>query len=263
MLDNKQSPLWPGSAKQVEIIATDTKAIKEENNSLIQENISLKKSLHSEQVLHNNIYKEWKELKELTREAELQQYKHISRPPVSKAVFTGLLVITSLLTIFTVYNLTANRGGTVLPKVSASASIDTSSRSNTPEPELHNFDVVSIESAKKEITPSPQVFANRSASNKELKITHSTDLTTYKTGTTVYSSNNSVGYKVKSKAYFYNQPDMNTRRNAFVIHWNNRYATLQPLDEKNGFIYVVFTNHAGQTSKGWLMKSDLYMNESR
>ena len=64
-------------------------------------------------------------------------------------------------------------------------------------------------------------------------------------------------YKIISKAYFHNEPDESTRRNAFVNHWNNSYATLNALDEKNGFIYVVFRNHLNQTSKGWLRKKDL------
>jgi hypothetical protein len=64
-------------------------------------------------------------------------------------------------------------------------------------------------------------------------------------------------YKIRGKAYFHNEPDENTRRNAFVLHWNNSYATLEALEDKNGFIYVIFTNHLGQTSKGWLPKEDL------
>jgi serine/threonine-protein kinase len=62
-------------------------------------------------------------------------------------------------------------------------------------------------------------------------------------------------YKVKSQAYFHNKPDESTRRKAFIIHWNN--AVLTPSNEQDGFIYVTFTNHLGQTSKGWLLKSDL------
>jgi serine/threonine-protein kinase len=62
-------------------------------------------------------------------------------------------------------------------------------------------------------------------------------------------------YKVRSKAYFHNEPDESTRRNAFIIHWNN--AILSPSEEKDGFIYLVFTNHLGQVSKGWLSKRDL------
>jgi len=71
------------------------------------------------------------------------------------------------------------------------------------------------------------------------------------------NEDNSVGkYKLASRrVYFHNEPDESTRRNAFIVHWNN--ATLTALEEKNGFIYVVFTNHLGQTSKGWLPKKDL------
>ena len=64
-------------------------------------------------------------------------------------------------------------------------------------------------------------------------------------------------YKIVSKAYFHNKPDESTRRNAFVVHWNNAYATLNALDEENGFVYVVFKNDQNQTSKGWLRKKDL------
>ena len=62
-------------------------------------------------------------------------------------------------------------------------------------------------------------------------------------------------YKVRNKAYFHNEPDAATRREAFIVHWNN--AILKPLEEKNGFVYIVFTNHQGQVSKGWLSKADL------
>lgn len=68
-------------------------------------------------------------------------------------------------------------------------------------------------------------------------------------------SETGVRYKVRNKAFFHDEPSTDTKRNAFIIHWNN--AILKPLDEKNGFIYVVFTNHLGQTSKGWLSKDDL------
>lgn len=69
--------------------------------------------------------------------------------------------------------------------------------------------------------------------------------------------NSGTRYKVISKAYFYSQPDEQTRKNTFINHWNNSYADIRPRNEKNGFIYVVFTNHLGQTSKGWLRKKDL------
>jgi serine/threonine protein kinase len=62
-------------------------------------------------------------------------------------------------------------------------------------------------------------------------------------------------YRVRDKAFFHNAPDESTRRDAFIVHWNN--ATLTPLQESGDFVYVVFTNTEGQTSRGWLRKKDL------
>lgn len=57
------------------------------------------------------------------------------------------------------------------------------------------------------------------------------------------------------EAYFHNKPDISTRRKAFINHWNN--ARLTALNDLNGFIYVVYTNDEGETSKGWMNKKDL------
>jgi hypothetical protein len=57
------------------------------------------------------------------------------------------------------------------------------------------------------------------------------------------------------QVYFHDQPDESTRRNAFINRWNK--AVLKPLDEKNGFVYIVYTNPWGQTSKGWMLKKHL------
>ena len=78
-----------------------------------------------------------------------------------------------------------------------------------------------------------------------------------KTGTsTTVNNNTGLGkYKVRSKAYFHNSPNAATRRDAFIVHWNN--AVLYPMKEEDDFVYIVFTNFKGQTSKGWLHKKDL------
>ncbi|HUH33532.1 MAG TPA: serine/threonine-protein kinase [Daejeonella sp.] len=57
------------------------------------------------------------------------------------------------------------------------------------------------------------------------------------------------------QAYFHDKPDPDTRREAFINHWNN--ARLKALNDLNGFIYVVYTNDEGQVSKGWMNKKDL------
>lgn len=62
-------------------------------------------------------------------------------------------------------------------------------------------------------------------------------------------------YKVQAaKAHFYSEPDPSTRRSAFMVPSNDIVRTS---DEKNGFVYTEFTNSKGQTSRGWLRKSDL------
>lgn len=62
-------------------------------------------------------------------------------------------------------------------------------------------------------------------------------------------------YKVQGKAHFYTEPNESTKRPAFITHWNN--AVLKPLDEQDGYVYVIFTNFRGETSRGWLAKADL------
>lgn len=62
-------------------------------------------------------------------------------------------------------------------------------------------------------------------------------------------------YKVQvARAYFHNDPDPASRRGAYLVPSND---VITALDEKNGFIYTEFTNSKGQTSKGWIQKSDL------
>ena len=67
---------------------------------------------------------------------------------------------------------------------------------------------------------------------------------------------NAKRYTLASKyAYFHNEPDQSTRRAANINIWNN--ARLTPLAERNGFVYVVYVNEQGQTSRGWLLKENL------
>lgn len=63
-----------------------------------------------------------------------------------------------------------------------------------------------------------------------------------------------VRFKVRNRAYFHDEPTTATKREAFITHWD---APVKALDEKNGFIYIVFTNEDGQTTKGWISKADL------
>jgi eukaryotic-like serine/threonine-protein kinase len=58
-----------------------------------------------------------------------------------------------------------------------------------------------------------------------------------------------------SKAFFYDQPEGSSKRNTFLVYSNN--AELTALEDRNGFIYVVFFNTQGDITKGWLRKKDL------
>lgn len=60
---------------------------------------------------------------------------------------------------------------------------------------------------------------------------------------------------VSDKAYFYYSPDTSTRREVYIN--NLVHAVLTPEKEKNAFVYVVYINKQGQTTRGWLKKDDL------
>ncbi|MEJ7779792.1 MAG: serine/threonine-protein kinase [Daejeonella sp.] len=57
------------------------------------------------------------------------------------------------------------------------------------------------------------------------------------------------------QAYFYTEPRSNSRTNNFLAKVNE--PELTALDDKNGFIYVIFFTSNGQVTKGWLRKRDL------
>ena len=72
-------------------------------------------------------------------------------------------------------------------------------------------------------------------------------------------TNSTAQYLVKTKAYFYRQPDINTRRNLYLNKPNQ--TRLSPIEEKNGFVFVIYSNTKGETTRGWLNKKDLEVVE--
>jgi hypothetical protein len=62
-------------------------------------------------------------------------------------------------------------------------------------------------------------------------------------------------YLVTSKAYFYDEPNEESKRNEFISPLEK--AVVHALNERYGFIYVVITNPSKQVFKGWLHKKDL------
>ncbi|MEO9021654.1 MAG: N-6 DNA methylase [Ginsengibacter sp.] len=62
-------------------------------------------------------------------------------------------------------------------------------------------------------------------------------------------------YRTKSKAYFYRLADIGKRSSLYLGQSNPTILT--PLKEENGFVYVIYTNTRGKTTKGRLNKKDL------
>jgi serine/threonine protein kinase len=58
-----------------------------------------------------------------------------------------------------------------------------------------------------------------------------------------------------SKAYFYDEPDVRSRRPVYLSNTNE--SEFVATKESNGFIYVVFFNTERQITRGWLRKQDL------
>jgi type I restriction enzyme M protein len=62
-------------------------------------------------------------------------------------------------------------------------------------------------------------------------------------------------YTVRDTTFFHDHPDERSIRKSYLDPLNNN--VLNPIHDKNGFIYIVYTNHFGRTSKGWINKKDL------
>ena len=244
------------ATKKEEVNAEFTDTLQNENQKLLVEKEQLQKSLTKHQ-------QEMGQLKQavINKENELDEFRQrayttanrLPRQGVSTSVFYALLLITALLTAFAAYSLlsgkwyrTENRSKEGLSKLPT----DTQS---------YNARVPAGEN--KTNNPDKEIAKPYRSAPDTLQTTQSQQQTDPMNFDTTRSGDPFVGgeilgkYKVKSKAFFYNAPDENTRRDAFIVHWNN--AVLNALDEKDGFIYVVFINEEGKTSKGWLSKRDL------
>ncbi|HCD9236734.1 TPA: SH3 domain-containing protein [Elizabethkingia anophelis] len=58
---------------------------------------------------------------------------------------------------------------------------------------------------------------------------------------------------VESRAYFYKSPNRNSRKNSYLLYG----AKIQVTEETKDFVYTIFTNTEGVTSKGWVLKNQL------
>lgn len=63
------------------------------------------------------------------------------------------------------------------------------------------------------------------------------------------------GYTVVNKTWFYRTPDTTNQKKLFLEPRPD--LVLNPTDEQNGFVYVVYINKKGESTRGWLNKKDL------
>jgi len=229
--------------KQSEISFDNLNALHQENQKLLLENAQLKDSLEKEEFLHKNLYKQWSELNDrvLTRDRELTQLKLKQDfwRNFYRYSFYALLLTTI---VFAYYSFTNRDKPTALPQ-QITGTTDTTVRATEQKQEQQNLDVKNIKPGKKDtnLSQSKQAPGNNESSDNVIPGGRKNPLT----------------YRVKTKAFFYNYPDENTQRNTFLLPYEGSYGLVKALDDRNDFIYIVFKNHAGRTSKGWIRKIDL------
>ena len=262
------------AAQQEEKSAEQSDTFRDENERLQKEKEQL--ALQLKAYDHKLVEKE-RELERLkvlaatpltaTNETSVLQsnYNEPQINGVSKTSFYVVLVVAILLAAFSAYSLFKNSSNS---SQLAETSNDTSgliigNTDTTTDAENNPVDNrVETNIEEQKTTPSIKEPPKTKLTAKQTQDSIEASKTTEQINTDqpeeedTNTATKSIGkYKVVSRAYFHNEPNEETKRDAFIVHWNN--AVLKALEEKDGFIYVVFTNHLGQTSKGWLRKKDL------
>ena len=254
---------------------------------VLNDNEKLKSKLATYAQLLESKDNDLDELKAILKRKENEWSKYnqqtlIGEAPVSKKVSLGLILVTALLAIvvsaFATYSFMnhSNDQGRFAGETSTSSTQDTlqNTSGETAMQTSKNYPAVKTVPVKhkdsmlrdvvktkvpvvtKQEETQPETYTkpepDTETVNKEEPITKEEPVTQNPPA----PKPKSVGlYTVNDKAYFHNEPNESSRRNAFVNRWNN--AILAALNEENNFIYVVYTNKEGETSKGWLRKSDL------
>ncbi len=233
------------------------------NQKLLREKEELQATLAKQELNDKIMYRQWKEISEQvsSKERELKELKQkLTRPVISVPVLSGLIGAAMLVGAFAFYLLLPGKTENELtnkPNPISTIAHD-NSKQIEQQPAAANLTIEKDTLQYKSELPLQENPPSQVTQKNipELHTQASTANTVNFSKKLPAENNENLGeYKVKSRAYFHDQPDENTRRNAFIVHWNN--AVLKPLDDQQGFIYVVFTNHLGQTSKGWLNKNDL------
>jgi serine/threonine protein kinase len=245
--------------------------VKDDFQKLLTEKEQLQQQVLQYRQQINNKEKEIEELKIFINSKDNEKYsaqknKESSFVPVKKGVsktaFVVLVLLAIGLAVFSAYTFLKNNR----PET-RSLSNNSTKALNTPvikteQPVKATEEEKEILPVKKQVKKEPVDKTNDTTDkyNQPVKASENSDISIPKDTQPIKQETEAPPkvtpqYMVTSKAYFYNTPDEGERRNAFVVPSNN--AIITALDEQNDFIYVVFTNQLGQSSKGWLRKKDL------
>ncbi len=253
-----------------EVNSQTLSSFQQENQKLLEEKEKLQGFLLEYQGLSEKMDAEIKFLREEVKQKEKELKNSLDHPPaytyqnsparngVSKSAFFALLFLAVCLGVFAAWSLLKNNKSQ--PSFETGTSINDTQTTNGESLEQEQDQAAKqlADSTKRYEQKQVKTETANSAENK------TSDPLIFDTATSDSKPNSDTTlpdeviakYKLASKkAYFHNEPDESTRRKAFIVHWNN--AVIEALDEQNGFIYVIYTNHLGQTSKGWLNKKDL------
>jgi serine/threonine-protein kinase len=166
--------------------------------------------------------------------------------PIALASVIGLVIL--------FFVLRANRGNDAGPgtdTVDSSSSVKQTARplpqpKNNTSPTYHDTVVIRSQSSPAVADQQTDQQSSDQPAANEGEAQQPTESVPLKVGTR---------YRVSSpRAYFHNQPDRDTRRDAYLTPSDE---VMTAVDEDGDFVYIVFTNDQGQTSKGWVLKRDL------
>jgi eukaryotic-like serine/threonine-protein kinase len=234
-----------------------------QNQKHLTEKDELQKSLLKYQQILNQKHQEIRELNSRLdeKEGELQQLRNSTfvnpskKGGVATSSFIALLLITALLAAFSAYSLFSNRENRVANNSSEPASYKAPAKNEKKadfKNEENNDIAENLETPQEDIAPAPIL---EPVIDEEEKLTDTAVTKPASEPVVTTESASQSKYKVAApRAYFHDEPDESTKRNAYLIPSPD---TLTTIEERNGFIYIIFTNHLGQTSKGWIQKKDL------
>jgi len=253
------------AVKKGELNEEQLTRLMEEKRQLQFDKDALQKTIQTYQAkekessrLQNDLLQKDRELEALRqRVSGLKVERAPSDKGVSKAAFFALLILTAGISAFAAYALFFKKEQKpYTAKVPSYTRSDTFVTNNLPQQSDIKRDT------PKAVMPQPRQVKDTQLNTEASTISDRPERTDKDSASPpsalqVPANPHDVGhYRVAaSKTYFHNAPDASTQRKGYLNQWNK--SVLTALDDENGFVYIIYTNEAGQTSKGWIRKADL------